>query len=127
MVNSHFNHPRLAAVYDALDPDRSDLDAYVRAVLRRRARSVLDVGCGTGTFALLLADRGMQVVGVDPAEASLDVARRKPGAHRVQWIHGDASSLPPMQVDVATMTANVIQATADPTAWQETLAASTRP
>ncbi|MEJ7707650.1 MAG: class I SAM-dependent methyltransferase [Nocardioidaceae bacterium] len=65
---------------------------------------VLDVGCGTGTFALLLADRGLEVIGVDPAAGSLDVARAKPGAERVRWIHGDATALPPMQVDLATMT-----------------------
>ena len=44
------------------------------------ARSVLDVGCGTGTFACLLAQRGIDVIGVDPAGASLDIARRKPYA-----------------------------------------------
>jgi 2-polyprenyl-3-methyl-5-hydroxy-6-metoxy-1,4-benzoquinol methylase len=33
------------------------------------ARSVLDVGCGTGSFACMLAQRGIEVVGVDPAAA----------------------------------------------------------
>jgi len=41
---------------------------------------VLDIGCGTGTFACLLGARGIEVVVVDPAGASLDVARAKPGA-----------------------------------------------
>ena len=85
MADECFRHPRLAAVYDALDPDRSDLDAYVRAAEEFRARRVLDIGCGTGVFALLLAVRGIEVVGVDPARASLDVARAKPGADRVRW------------------------------------------
>src|SRR5438552_3032086 len=47
------------------------------------ARTVLDIGCGTGTFACLLAGRGLEVIAVDPAAASLEVARRKPGAGRV--------------------------------------------
>lgn len=121
MVDACFGHPRLAAIYDPLDPDRGDLDAYLRMAEEFGARRVLDIGCGTGVFALLLADRGIEVTGVDPARASVDVARAKPGAARVRWICGDASELPPLSVDLVTMTANVAQAVADPRAWQETL------
>jgi len=41
------------------------------------AEPVLDCGCGTGEHALLIAERGMQVVGVDFAPAAIEVARRK--------------------------------------------------
>lgn len=85
------------------------------------ARQVLDIGCGTGVFALLLADRGIEVVGVDPAEASVDVARGKPGSERVRWICGDATGLPPLRVDLVTMTANVAQAIVDQRVWRGTL------
>lgn len=121
MVDECFGHPRLAAVYDRLDPDRGDLAAYVGLVDEFEARRVLDIGCGTGVFALLLADRGIDVIGIDPAGASIDVAKGKPGGERVRWICGDMSTLPPLRVDLATMTANVAQAIADPTAWQDTL------
>ncbi len=121
MADDIFEHPRLVAIYDALDPDRSDLDVYAAIADEFAARRVLDVGCGTGTFALLLADRGLEVTGVDPAGGSLGVARAKPGADRVQWIHGDATVLPPMQVDLATMTANVAQAIVDQPNWEATL------
>jgi len=116
-----FDDPRLAALYDPLDPDRSDLDVYTAIVDELGARRVLDVGCGTGTFACLLARRGIDVVGVDPAGASLDVARTKPGADRVRWLHGDATSLPPLRVDLATMTANVAQVFLTDDAWATTL------
>jgi SAM-dependent methyltransferase len=121
VADNVFEHPRLAAVYDALDPDRSDLDVYVGLVDELGARRVLDIGCGTGTFACMLADRGVDVVGVDPAAASLDVARSKPGADRVRWVHGDASNLPPLQVDVVTMTANVAQVFLTGEEWHSTL------
>ncbi|MGV9877753.1 class I SAM-dependent methyltransferase [Streptomyces sp. NPDC003006] len=120
-VDDAFGHPRLAALYDPLDPDRSDLDAYLRMAEEFGARRVLDIGCGTGVFALLLAERGTEVVGVDPARASVEVARAKPGAERVRWLVGDATALPPLRVDLATMTANVAQAIADPAAWRGTL------
>jgi len=121
VADAIFEHPRLAAIYDALDPDRSDLEAYVDIADELNADSVVDVGCGTGTFALLLAGRGLEVTGVDPAAGSLAVARAKPGAERVRWVHGDATSLPPLQVDLATMTANVAQAIVDPLDWEATL------
>ncbi|GAA1854582.1 class I SAM-dependent methyltransferase [Microlunatus capsulatus] len=123
MVDAEFGHPRLAAVYDALDPDRSDLLPYLDLVAALGARRVLDVGCGTGTFALLLAARGLDVVGVDPAAASLAVARAKPGAERVRWVEGDARALRLDDRDVATMTANVAQAVDDPQDWAATLRA----
>ncbi|GAA3166713.1 class I SAM-dependent methyltransferase [Streptomyces virens] len=121
MADECFAHPRLAAVYDPLDPDRSDLDAYLRMAEEFGARRVLDIGCGTGVFALLLAGRGVEVVGVDPARASLDVARAKPGGERVRWIEGDATALPPLRMDLAIMTANVAQAVVAPDAWHGTL------
>ena len=116
-----FEHPRLAAIYDALDADRSDLDVYVAIAEELGARSVLDVGCGTGTFALLLADRGLEVTALDPAGGSLRVARAKAGSERVRWIHGSAKSLPSLRVDLATMTGNVAQAIVEPSDWEETL------
>lgn len=124
MADAVFDEPRLAAIYDALDPDRSDLVAYLDMVEEFGARSVLDLGCGTGVFALLLADRRIRVIGVDPSRASLDVARAKPGAERVTWIHGDASDIPPtVAVDAVTMTANVAQVFLTDAGWLATLAA----
>ncbi|PSK44289.1 hypothetical protein B0E38_07691 [Streptomyces sp. 111WW2] len=121
MADESFRHPRLAALYDVLDTDRGDLVPYLLMAGEFGARSVLDIGCGTGVFALLLADRGLEVVGVDPAGASLDVARGREGADRVRWIEGDATSLPALRVDLATMTANVAQAITGRSAWQGTL------
>lgn len=121
VADEEFRHPRLAAIYDALDPDRSDLETYISVARELQARRVLDVGCGTGTLALELAQRGCDVVAVDPAVASLAVARAKPGAQRVHWVDGDAISLPFADRDLATMTGNTAQAIADPHQWTATL------
>jgi len=121
-----FEEPRLAALSDALDGERADLDAYVRMVVDFGARSVLDIGCGTGTLACLLASRGVEVVALDPAVASVDVARRKVYAERVRWLIGDATSLPLLAVDLATMTGNVAQVFCGDEEWAATLSAAYR-
>ena len=123
MADELFENLRLAVIYDPFDPDRSDLEAYESMVDEFGARSVLDIGCGTGTFACRLAARGIEVIGLDPAEASLKVAQTKPWSDRVTWIHGNALKLPPLTIDLATMTANVAQVFLTDEEWKETLLA----
>jgi SAM-dependent methyltransferase len=118
--DAHFTEPRLAALYDPLDPDRGDLAPYAAIADEFDALTVLDIGCGTGTFACLLARGGKDVTGVDPAAASLEVARRKPCADRVRWVLGDCSAVPALQVDMATMTGNVAQVFLADENWMET-------
>lgn len=121
-----FDDPRLARVYDPLDADRRDLDAYVAIVDELGVRSVLDIGCGTGTFACLLAPRGIEVICVDPAAAMLEVARSKPAADLVRWEHGDATTLTALHVDAAFMTGNVAQVFLSDDDWAATLSATER-
>lgn len=118
-----FADPRLAVHYDFFDGDRSDLDAYAAIVTEVGAKSVLDVGCGTGSLAVRLAGEGIEVVGVDPAAASLDIARTKPHAERVRWVEGDASTVRALgvSVDLAVMTGNVAQVFVDDADWHLTL------
>lgn len=121
MPDALFADPRLAAIYDVLDGARDDLDLYASLIRSSRAASVLDIGCGTGSFAMVLALAGCDVTGVDPAAASLDVARRKPGAADVRWHLGTVETLDDGIVDVATMTANVAQVFLADDEWQSTL------
>jgi SAM-dependent methyltransferase len=118
-----FETPRLAALYDPLDPDRADLLAYLGMAGEFCARSVLDIGCGTGTLSCVLATLGLEVTGLDPAAASLDIARAKPGGDRVRWVHGDVTALPLLQVDLAVMTGNVAQVFLGDEEWRTVLGA----
>jgi len=52
---------------------------------RAAVQTILDLGCGTGRFALPLAARfSAAVVGVDPSAKMLAQARRAPGVHFLQ-------------------------------------------
>ncbi|GGO14026.1 class I SAM-dependent methyltransferase [Microbispora bryophytorum] len=121
MPDPIFDHPRLAAVYDAFDGDRADLDAYLAIADELGADRVLDVGCGTGCLAILLADSGRTVMGVDPAEASLQIAGSKDRTGRITWIHGDATGVPAFGADLAVMTGNVAQVFLTDDDWTRTL------
>lgn len=121
MPDALFEEPRLVALYDQLHQDRRDLDAYVALAKQLGAHAVLDIGCGTGTFACLLAQCSIDVTAVDPAFASIEVARTKPYADQVHWLVGDATSLPPLDVDLVTMTGNVAQVFLTDEEWASTL------
>lgn len=76
------SYESLAAAYDGLMEDglyRKRAD-YLERRFRRSAvpvRSVLDLACGTGTIACLLAERGYEVVATDASEEMLTEAARK--------------------------------------------------
>ncbi len=88
----------VAARFDALHArfkaEVGDDDPRVRGILEAigplRGRRVLDLGCGKGRFARILAARGARVVGLDVSAAMLASAGRS-GLDRVQ---GSAGRLP---------------------------------
>ena len=76
--------------------------------------SVLDAGCGTGRVAIELADRGVDVVGVDIDQVMLDGAKSK--APELDWRLGDLvdvevlgeGSSDPRRFDIVAMPGNVM-------------------
>lgn len=92
-------------------PDHGLLDPGVRAawrdlllgVLPPAPADVVDLGCGTGTLALLLGDEGYAVDAVDFSPAMVRLARAKlSGSARATVREGDAGDpgLAPASVDV---------------------------
>lgn len=72
----------LAASYDRLTNDvdyKAVVEFYDRIIDREglHPRTAVDLACGTGSVALLLAQKGMQVIGVDLAPDMLTVASQK--------------------------------------------------
>jgi SAM-dependent methyltransferase len=122
MHHGEFRDSRLVAVYDAECPWSRDDDFFLSVVNEKPASRVLDLGCGTGRLALGMAQAGHAVTGVDQAAASLDAARRKPGADGVVWIEGTSATLASAAFDTAVMTSHVAQFFLTDGEWADALA-----
>lgn len=77
------SYSRGAEFYDLLYEQEKDYEAeagFVAGLIREArpgARTLLDVGCGTGRHARGLIDRGFAVDGVDLEPAFVEIARRR--------------------------------------------------
>ena len=107
--NAEFEHSHLVSVYDVECPWSRDDDWFVARIEAVGARDVLDFGCGSGRLALGLAGRGLRVVGIDPAAASIAQARAKDVDARVDVRIGTEGNLPEDAFDAAVMTSHVAQ------------------
>ncbi len=66
------------------------------AVADFRGKSVLDIGCGDGTYTLELFDRAQpaRIHGIDPAEEAVEIARQKAGDRAATFAVENAYALP---------------------------------
>jgi ubiquinone/menaquinone biosynthesis C-methylase UbiE len=83
-TRNRFARRRIANVFSLLP------DELAGAVL-------VDVGCGMGTFTIEAAAHGALAIGVDPAPAAVQAARRvaaAEGAERAHFVRADAVQLP---------------------------------
>jgi SAM-dependent methyltransferase len=75
--------PGYADAYDVLYQDKDYagecklIDRLLEAYGNGPVRTVLDLGCGTGSHVLALAQQGYEVVGVDRSVGMIESARRK--------------------------------------------------
>ena len=81
-INSATEHPI----------DRSLLVAFIELIKTQTVRRVADVGCGPGRVASLMAEHGLNVLGVDVSPAMLVVAS---SAHpHIEFVEGQLDALP---------------------------------
>lgn len=111
-----------AARFDE-EPDHGLVDPAVRDAWEGLLReyvparsSVLDLGCGTGSLAVLLAEQGHLVTGVDLSPRMLESAQDKAVRHGtdVTFILGDASEPPVAGPFDVVLARHVVWALPDP-------------
>jgi len=80
---------------DWLDP-HPEVAALLPELRARRARTALDLGCGVGRHALLLAENGFAVEAFDGSSTGLDMLRGTARARGLEigFKHGNADALP---------------------------------
>jgi SAM-dependent methyltransferase len=123
--DAYFTDDDLAALYDVVERHGGpDEEFYI--ALATSAPSVLDIGCGTGVMLHAVRDRGHRgrLVGLDPAHAMLEQARRRTD---IEWVEGylpDAGFA--TEFDFAYMTGHAFQVLLDDAAVLEVLHAVRR-
>lgn len=74
--------------------DRADVARLIEIVGLPTGERLLDVPCGQGRHAHLLAEAGFDVTGLDYSKHLLDVARRRGIASNLRYVRGDMRALP---------------------------------
>ncbi|MSR71386.1 MAG: class I SAM-dependent methyltransferase [Candidatus Taylorbacteria bacterium] len=118
---TEFSDPRLAALYDTLNPLGDDSEFFCKLADKLSAKKIVDLGCGTGLLTCELAKRGREMTGIEPAEAMLAVARSKPYADQVTWIKGSFREMSGIKADMILMTSHVAQFFLDEKGWRAML------
>ncbi len=84
-----------ATMYDAMDVDRGPHVEFYAGLVTPGVESLLDLGCGTGSITVAMAERmapGARVVGVDLSPKMIEIARARAPEH--DWVVGDICAPP---------------------------------
>ncbi len=79
-----------SALYDQIDVDRQPHISFYSALVGRKTTSILDLGCGTGSITVKIAQSmapGGRVTGVDLAPKMIEIAQQRAPEH--EWLLGD--------------------------------------
>lgn len=118
---TEYKNSLLVDLYDIINPYAADTKFYVELIESLNAKSVLDIGCGTGILAAELIEKDISVIGIDPSKQMLDIAKARVPDGKGTWIQGTAKDIPQVSIDIAVMTGHVAQVFLDEAEWVETL------
>ncbi len=118
---AEFDNPKLAKIYDNFNALTEDETFWLHKIKELGVHSVIDFGCGTGLLTCKLAELGYETVGVEPAEAMMNLAKQKPYADKVKWLLGSTEQLEGQKSDLVIMTSHVTQFFLDDEKWHELL------
>ena len=86
--------------------ETNTLADLIQSVVRRPNPKILDVGCGTGNHAALLAEKGYDITAIDLSPDMIRVAESKKA--NVNFRCGDIAQVPPASFDFCYSLFNVL-------------------
>ena len=94
-----YSNKKYASIYDSIYSNKNYLKEaeYIVKNIKiknRKAKNILDLGCGTGIHAYLFAKKGYKTVGVDISKSMINEAKKKYKLDKnLKFIHGDLKKL----------------------------------
>lgn len=79
-------YPKIIGFYDSITDQKPErfLKLIKDYSKKHKVRTILDIGCGTGTLVGLLAKNNFRAIGLDNSEAMLKEARKKIGDRKLR-------------------------------------------
>lgn len=118
---AEFDNPKLAKIYDSFNALTEDETFWLKKIKELGIRSVIDFGCGTGLLTCKLADLEYETVGIEPAQAMMNLAKQKPYADKIKWLPGSTEQLEGQKSDLVIMTSHVTQFFLNDEKWENLL------
>lgn len=90
---------KYARYYDILYQDKnyaaesSNIDRIIKSH-SSSTKTLLELGCGTGNHAMILADMGYKLTSVDRSQYMLEHAKKKSGSRNIEFVQSDITDLP---------------------------------
>lgn len=114
----------MVGLYDTLNAYGDDSEFFCNQAQKLGAKTIIDLGCGTGLLTVELAKRGHMMTGIEPSAAMLNIARGKPHADEVTWVQGSFEKMEGLRADMILMTSHVAQFFLEDTEWRAMLQAA---
>ena len=62
-----------------------------KSIINNPEGTYLDIGCGTGNYTIAIADKGLNMYGIDPSEKMITTATQR--SNQINWLLGSAESI----------------------------------
>ena len=94
-------YKKFARLYDEITDPSDDFLQFVKKFLKKKKLKILDLGCGTGKYAVPLTKSGFVVTALDPSADMLKEAKKKAkGVKKINFVKGDIRKAKEKEFDV---------------------------